>query len=1010
MKLKIGILLTGLVALSSMTNLFAAKEVTRPAIFKSVDEAAMNVWVDSLMSSMTMNEKIGQLIVAQVNPTDNEYNRRWLKRLIDKYHIGGLLYMEGTLAEQARLTNYAQSVSPIPLMVTLDGEWGLSMRYSDAIGYPRNMVLGATDDDKLMYEYGREVARQCRRVGIHVNFAPVLDVNDNPANPVIGSRSFGEDPELVSRLGIAYAKGLEDGGVLSVAKHFPGHGNSSQDSHKTLPVINKSMSELKVCEFVPFKAYIDAGLSGMLVAHLHVPAIDPAPIPSTLSEKNVTELLKEEMGFDGLVFTDGLSMKGVTQEDNLGVKALLAGNHILLGPINVAGEAAAIKSALLTGKMDEEIVEEACRKVLCYKYALGINNEQPIEVEGIVSDINSGRAEALQHKLWSKAITVVKNDAGILPLRGLDKNKIAVVTIGGNGGLTSMFQNRCEMYSATDKFDYYDGMSVNELSRELEGYDKVILAVHSSDYKYVNVLSNLTARLKNDVCVMFVSAYRTARFASGLRNASAVVLAYDDCNLAQDYAAQTVYGGNAACGELPVTVNGVGKVGDGIKYPSIRLGYGVPEEVGLSGKMITRIDSLVAEGLKTGAFPGCQVLVAKDSMIVCNRYYGVTDTESNRPVTVNTIYDLASVSKATGTISGIMEAVDNGLIDIDAKASKYIPQLVGTDKEDITIRQLLFHESGMPAALNMYDVMIDPDSYKGKLFCGKKNSVYSINVSRNLYGNRYAKVRNDIVSSKPDDTFNIAICDGVYGGKVTYDSIMGRIYNAPLRDDNDYLYSCLNFCLLMNIEENVTHEHHNDYVENNVFAPLGAYHTLYRPLSRFEAGEIAPTEYDTFLRRQLVHGYVHDETAAYSGGVQGNAGLFSNANDLAKLFQMWLNGGEYGGDRFLSKETVDLFCKTKSPNSRRGLGFDKPDKTNDDYSPTCSEATAETFGHLGFTGTCYWVDPSNGLVFIFLCNRVYPTRDNDAFDELNIRPKLFSLVYQSILPPSQECSEGEMTK
>ncbi len=976
---------------------FGQAQASSPAIFNGVDVKRMDEWVDSVMRTMTLEEKIGQLVVAQVSPSTDANNRAWIKRLVEQHYIGGLIYNRGTLMEQAELTNYAQSITSVPLMVTIDGEWGLSMRFNDAIEYPRNMVLGAITDDKLLYEYGREVARQCRRTGICVNFAPVLDVNDNPANPVIGTRSFGENAEAVARQGITYARGLEDGGVLSVAKHFPGHGNASQDSHKTLPTIGKNCSELKVCEFVPFRRYIDAGLSGMLTAHLYIPALFDEQVPSSLSKRVVTDLLQDEMGFEGLIFTDGLAMKGATREGEVCVKALLAGNDVLLGPANVVGEIASMKSAAATGRLSEKLIDERCRKVLRFKYALGLSRVQPIDTANLVADINAGSAEALLHKLWGAAITVVKNDSDILPLQDLDKTRIAVLTVGGKGGLTSMFQNRCRMYAHTDKFDYYDGMSVGKLLAELNEYDVVIAAVHSDDRKYATVLDQIARGVKGRmVCAMFTSAYRTARFASALGRSAAVVLGYDDCNMAQDYAAQTIFGGNAASGRLPVTIAGVANCGAGLNTAKTRLGYGVPEEVGFSSSLEPRIDSLVAEGLEMKAFPGCQVLVARHGMVVCNKAYGTLDYKSGRPVTVGTLYDLASVSKATGTISGIMKAYDDSLIDIDAPASRYVPQLRGGDKQGITLRQLLYHESGMPPSLNMYDVMIDTNSYTGRLFSRRRSGKYTVRVGRNLYGNSAARVRSDIVSAEKGAGFDVAIADGIYGGKITYDTIMRRIYNIPLCKNNNYRYSCLNFCLLMNIEENVTGCHHDEYVERNVFAPLGAWHTLYRPLSRFEKNDIAPTEYDPMLRHQTVHGYVHDETAAYSGGVQGNAGLFSNAGDLAKLFQMWLNGGEYGGHRYLKTSTVDLFCKDKSPNSHRGLGFDKPNVEDPENSSTCAEATAATFGHTGFTGTVYWVDPDNDMIFIFLCNRVNPTRDNRPFNELLIRPQLYSLLYQSL--------------
>lgn len=991
--IKKSVILLALVALVTTAVVASTQE---PKIFNRVNKSDMNTWVDTTMAKMTLDEKIGQLIVMQAYTSDDEANLAIIKKEVEDYKIGGLLFSSGNIVTQAKVTNYAQAHAKIPLMITADAEWGLSMRLKDAPQFPKNMILGAIGDDRLLYEYGRELARECRLIGIQVNFAPVLDVSDNPDNPAIGTRSFGESPELVARRGIAFAKGMEDNGVLSVAKHFPGHGNPSQDSHKTLPTVTKNMSELKMCELLPFRNYIDAGLSGIMVAHLYVPAIDERKIPSSMSEIHVTELLHKQLGFKGLTFTDGLGMRGADMPGSNCVSALLAGDDILLSPRNLSKDVPAIKEAVKSGAIPESVINERCAKMLRFKYALGLNRPQRVDVDNVVNAINSPEASKVARRLWAGAITVLKNGKKILPLTRLERNKIAVVTLSDEAGINNMFQNRCAMYSKTDRYSYRASEPVAPLIEKLKNYDVVMVAALDDKESYRAVMSSMVSNLDNVVSVIFAKAFDLKNYEYIAKHSRAVVLGYQNCTLAQDYAAQTIYGGNAANGVMPVTVKGVAKQGAGVKYAATRLGYTVPEEVGLSSKMLAKIDSLCNNGVATKAFPGCQVLVARNGKVVCNRSYGVTDPKTNAPVTVNTMYDLASVSKATGTLPGIMKAYDRGLIQIDEKASAYIRQLRNGNKKDITLRQLLFHETGIPASLNMYDAMIDHNSYRGDLFRNRKDATYSIKVATNYYGNKNARLRTDVTSSVSSAKFPIAICDGIYGNRSTYDTIMNRIYNIALRPSKSYLYSCLNFCLLMNIEENVTKQAHNEFMDKNFYAPLGAYHTMYRPLTRYPKSQVAPTEYDSFLRHQVVRGYVHDETAAFSGGVQGNAGLFSNANDLAKLCQMWLNGGVYGGDRYLKQSTVDLFCKEKSPNSRRGLGFDKPDKTNDDNSPTCSEATAATFGHLGFTGTVFWVDPDNGLIFIFLCNRVYPTRENSAFNKLNIRPKLFSEVYQAL--------------
>ena len=968
----------------------------QPKIFNGVDAAAMNHWVDTTMARLSLDEKIAQLMVMHLTPSTQPGTLDAVKATVEKYKVGGLLFSSGDIISQAKICNEAQELSAIPLLVTADAEWGLSMRLKDAPVFPKNMILGAIDDDRLLYEYGREMARECRAIGVHVNFAPVLDVNDNPDNPAIGLRSFGENPDAVARHGIAFARGLEDNGVLTVAKHFPGHGNPSTDSHKMLPTVNKTRSELKMCELLPFRQYIDAGLSGIMVGHLYVPAIDNQRVPSSMSQAHVAGLLHNELGFEGLTFTDGLGMRGADMEESNCVSALLAGNDILLSPRNIPTDIVAIRNAVERGRISEATINERCAKVLRFKYALGLTGRQAIDIDRVEQQINSPEATKVVRRLWAGAITVLKNGHKLLPLTRLERHKVAVVSIGSDEGTETMFQSRCAMYAATHRFSYRSGESVRQLSSKLNDFDVVILAAHSDNAECREVMAQLTKKHGNATSVIFTSPYKLKNYATVVKKSRSVVLAYDNNSVAQDYAAQTIFGGNAARGLMPVTVKGVAKAGDGVKFNATRLGYSIPEEVSMSSSLITRIDSIVAHAIEKKAFPGCQVLVARHGTVVCNRSYGTTDWKSRTPVDVNTLYDLASVSKATGTLPGIMKLYDRGMIEIDDEASKYIPQLRNGDKSDITLRQLLYHETGIPASLNMYDAMIDKNSFTGDLFRSRRDATHSIKVGPQQWGNRKACLRTDITSPKPTKDMPIEAAGGIYVGRCTYDSIMNRIYNARLRPRKDYLYSCLNFCLLMNVEENLTHTAHNEWVEKNFFAPLGAWHTMYRPLERFSRTQIAPTEHDTFLRRQIVRGHVHDETCAFSGGVQGNAGLFSNANDLAKLCQMWLNGGTYGGDRYLKQATVDTFCKEKSPNSRRGLGFDKPNKDDEAHSPTCREATAATFGHLGFTGTVFWVDPDNDMIFIFLCNRVSPTRHNAAFDAINIRPLLYSTVYQSL--------------
>lgn len=987
-------------------NVGARDSARLPNLFNKVDQVAMNQWVDSVFNSLSADARIGQLIVAAVTPGSNDATREIVKRLVTQNLVGGLIYERSTIAEQAEVTNLAQSLAAVPLMITIDGEWGLGMRLKDVPNFQRNLILGALDDDMLLYDYGREVARQCRRMGIQVNFAPVLDVNDNPLNPVIGDRSFGESPELVARHAIAFARGLEDGGVMAVGKHFPGHGNSSEDSHKTLPVINKTLQEINTCELVPFRKFIDAGLSGILTAHLLVPAIDGGKAPTSLSGECVSNVLKNQLHFDGLIFTDALNMKGATQllKGSACINALLAGNDVLLMPENIGDEIAAIKAAVARGIIKQSIIDERCKKMLRYKYALDLTSRQHVNTSHLADDVNSQWSGVLRRQLIAGSITVIKNNDNILPIHNLQSRHIAVATIGNENGTASKFTRRCADYAQVKRFDLDKSGTAARLAEDLhEGhFNTIIVEVAGDSEDNRAALNAIVKKCKNVVVVLTCKPYEIQNYGTAIthKHVKAVVLTYENSTLTEDYAAQTIFGGNAASGNLPISLTFKGKktrydAGHGIHYAANRLGYSIPAEVGLDNRLTAQIDSVCRLGVQQHAFPGCQVIVARHGKVIYKNSFGAIDYNNPNKVDDNTLFGLASVSKATGTISGVMKAFDDGKFRLDDKASQYIPGLRDGDKQDITFRDLLYHETGMPASLNMWNMMMDPNTFNGTLITGAEDATHNIKIMNGSWGHKDAKLRTDILSRVKTDKFNIAIADGLWGGRVTYDSIMNRIYHAKLGKKR-YLYSCCNFCLLADAVQRMTHSPLNYYVNNYIFAPLGAYHTMYRPLSKYSRDEIAYTEKDTYLRRQHIHGYVHDELAAFSGGVQGNAGLFSNANDLAKLLQMWLNGGTYGGVRLLKASTVETFTTQKSPNSHRGLGFDKPIVGNPSASSTCAEATPETYGHTGFTGTCFWVDPKNDMFYIFLSNRVSPTRNNPNFGRISARSHIQSLIYRAI--------------
>lgn len=976
-----------------------AMDAKTPMVYGKASKQAVANWVDSVMNTLSPRERAAQLFMPTLRPENMEQTQNEIVQFVKRDKVGGFLLSKGTAEEVVKTVNDAQNAANVPLLVSVDGEWGPSMRIKDAIEYPHNMALGAISDDKLIYAYGAEVARQCAAFGIHVNFAPVLDVMSNPDSKVLGDRPFGSQPENVARKGVAFSRGMEDGGVLSVAKHFPGHGSTADDSHKVLPVVTKNLAEMHAFDLVPFKRYINAGLGGVLTAHLSLPNIDNNGLPSSFCSSIVTDLLQRKMGFKGLVFTDALGMKGADGNGSQAVKAIKSGNDVLLTEPNVKAELDAVMAAVASGEITQERIDVSCRKILEYKYLLGAAHRTTLNLADAAAVIKSPQANVMLDKLWHASMTLFKDDNEIVPVKHLASNKVALVNTSNS---LDGFLDELRLYADVKN------VSVSEA----KNYNTVIVAIEDNSQKTVNTLENLAKGDNDVVAVFFCHPYGIRAFAKALQSSRvAALIAYSAKSpKALAVAAEAVFGGCDLSGKTPVDIDGVVKAGVGLKRKANRLGFAVPEEMGVSSNLITFVDSIANLGVATKAFPGCQVLMAKGGKIILNRNYGTLDTVSNQPVNNFTMYDLASVSKATGTLPGIMKAYDQGLIKLETPISEYIPQLKGSDKNDILVRELLFHESAIPPSIDVNSAVIDSTSYTKPLFKNERDSVYSWLVNGQVWANSNARIRTDVYSCTKSAQFPIEISKGLYGNRATYDTIMHSVYTIPLRKNKSYTYSCVNFCLLMNIEENVTGTPHNLFVNDNFYAPLGSYHTCYRPLTKFTESDVAPTEQDNLIRHQMVRGYVHDETACMSGGVQGNAGLFSNAIDLAKLCQMWLNGGTYGGERLLSEKTVKLFTTLKSPTCRRGLGFDKPNYENPENSPTCEEATAATFGHLGFTGTVFWVDPDNDMFMIFLCNRVYPTRNNEAFNNLDIRPKLFQALYRNLLVPAAKHSKPVIAK
>ena len=947
-------------------------------------------WVESRLAKMTLKEKIGQLFIHTVPLHDTEANRKNIRNAIKEYKIGGILFSDGQVANQMKLTNYAQELADIPLMITFDGEWGLNMRLKEIPAFPRNRVMGCIQDNELLYEYGKEVARQFREIGVHVNFAPVADVDNNPLNPVINTRSFGGDVRNVAEKVLAYSRGLEDGGVLSVSKHFPGHGDTNVDSHKALPILKFTRERLDSIEMYPFRKAIEAGLGGVMVGHLEIPALSKKP--ASLSPE-ILDILQEEFEFKGLAFTDALEMKGVSNNLNVCAQALMAGNDMLLPPRNLKREMDGVLLAVKEGKLTEEYLTEKCRKVLTFKYALGLYETQFFQLSGIEKRLMRPATMDLLNRIERAAVTVVGNEGGILPM-DVDLKNTAILNIGKSTE-GKVFHQQLSKYMKVDRIQAHPD-SIATLGKRLAKYDRVIVAIHTEKYAaYQAMLATLSSKLPL-AYVYFTPLKQLYKKGNAWKKAASVILGHSGSKNVQQFVAEVMMGREKATGRISVEVKDYRMPGEGVDLEVTKVYR--PEDYGMDSSVLSKIDQIAMEGITKKAYPGCQVLILKDGIPVYDKCFGTFTYGDSKKVEPDDLYDIASLTKTTATLLAIMKLYDEGRFGLTDPISNYVPALKGSKKGRITIEDLLMHQSGLPGSWPFYREAIDDSSYMGSFFKARIDGTHHLRVDNRLYVTDAFNYKKEYLSSSRSEEYPLQLAENMYLSPAFPDRMLEMIASddVPLRDRR-YRYSCLNFMLLKEMVEYISGMPMDEYLEKVFYAPMGMKHTLYHPLRRYEESQIVPTIQKDYLRnRKELRGYVHDEIAAFMGGVSGNAGLFSNARDVAKVYQMLVDGGQYGGKRYLSLETCQLFMNKKSRISRRTLGFDKPDPAPG-KGPCADETPKEVVGHTGFTGTCAWADPKNGLVFVFISNRVYPRPfDHKALMTLKIRPRIQQLMYQAL--------------
>ncbi len=944
----------------------------------TTDTLSQIEWVNDKYSTMSLQEKIGQLFMVIASSEEDKAAAQRIKRLIKDNAIGGLIFSKGGPVGQAKLTNEYQSLSKIPLLIGMDAEWGLAMRLDSTYAFPWNMTLGAIADTAIVSKVGYQIGKHANRLGVHINFAPDIDINIDPRNPIIGNRSFGEDRENVALKGIAFMKGMESAGVLSTGKHFPGHGDTFVDSHKSMPTLDFTRQRLDSIELYPYKRLIKEGLSSVMVAHLNVPELEPdKKRPSSLSKKIITNLLKNELKFEGLVFTDALNMKGVSDFASNGItelEAFLAGNDILLMPKDFVKSKDTFLKAYQKEMISEQRLAYSVKKILMAKYKVGLHQYRPIDTNNIIEDLNGPENDVIYEEAIENAITVISDKLNLIGIKKLENKKIAYVKFGD--GVNTPFLETLNKYA---KVTQVNGKDIATLKRKLFDFNLIIIGFHKSNespwkpYKFSQKehfwLQEISRqRTSNVILTVFAKPYALLDIVS-FKGIDGIIMAYQNSELAQEKAAEVVFGAIPAKGVLPVTVSEEFPVNTSVKTQSLlRLGYSTPERVGMSSLKLAEVDRLVQNGLDSLMFPGAQVLIARRGKVIYNKAFGKPTYESKEELTTNNIYDLASLTKILSTLPAIMKMEEDGKIALNDTFQDLIPEYADTEIKDVTVLKSLSHYGRLPAWIAFY--------------------LKTLNDKR--------RPSPEFYRNSPSDGFSIKVTDKMYLKDAYKDSIYARIGRQNLKS-NRYRYSDVPYYIFKKYIEDSYNSGLDNLMENFLFKPLGANYTTYNPLEKFPINMIVPSEVDTYYRYQLVQGYVHDMGAAMQGGVGGHAGLFSNANDVAKIMQMYIQGGYYGGERFLDSRTIEKFnkCYFCDKNVRRGVGFDKPQLV--EKGPTCGCVSRKSFGHSGFTGTFTWADPEEEIVYVFLSNRTYPSATNRLLVKSELRTRIQKAIYDSLI-------------
>ena len=924
------------------------------------------------MDSLSLEERIAQLMMVPLYSKPGEpESLESVALLIADLGVGGVIAMQGDKANTARnlsrLDSLARIRSGVGLLTAMDAEWGSGMRLPDGIRFPKAMALGAIRDVDLIRQTGRVAGYELRALGVDMDFAPVVDVNSNPSNPVIGNRSFGSDPIAVGERGLAWAEGLRAAGVMACAKHFPGHGDTDLDSHLALPRILSDSSTLGNVELPPFRHLIHGGVEGVMTAHLQVPALDSVTgLPTSLSPKVVGDLLLDSLGFEGLVITDALTMAGVAEPVPPGtreIQALRAGNDILLFPSSPGLVIDSVMAALRSGRLDSARIDQACLKVLLAKQWR----------EGTRPLLGQLHLPTLQRTLRNHMLTRLG------PIHESRTDEAVTLIIVGNPG--KALESRLRV-THNDLEVIRRGKSalaaadIAGIVRQSEDADRILVAfldesnrpsrrfgIPEGGSALVDALAGLEADL--DIGV-FTSPYALHHLPQP--EGTGWLIAFQEDDLTQMAAAAAWCHEGPALGRLPVDVAqwtaGAGHPTKAHRLPRTETDSGT-EELG------RRLDSLAGEAIAMGATPGLRLLVVAGDSIRYDGAHGTLGDSAGTPVTRESVYDLASITKVATTTLLTMMSVERGLLDIGQPLSGILPGQKGIPLDGTlgrrTVRDFLAHRSGMPAWIPFYLDLIAHDDSTGTALSSMETE--------------------DWIEVRPGRWMDPAWCDTIHC----------RIRATTPDDPGRYRYSDLGYYLLQEILESIWDKPLELLADSLIHAPLGLDRIGYRPLEWCGAEDIAPTELDTLFRKAWVRGAVHDPGAAMMGGVAGHAGLFSDAHDLAVLMEAMRRGGEWNGVRLVRPETVADFTARAFPeeDNRRAIGWDKPG-LEEDSGTSGNAGSWASFGHSGFTGTLAWTDPEGGWTAIFLSNRICPDAENRKLIKEDIRSEALFIIEEEL--------------